>query len=76
MDSVFIDTGYLLALEIANDQHHFLAQQHWKTILQTYPQFVTSSFVFDETVTFLNSRGYHNTAKRMGIFLMHSQTVD
>jgi predicted nucleic acid-binding protein len=30
MNAVFVDTGYLLALEIANDQHHQAATQHWQ----------------------------------------------
>lgn len=75
MKTIFIDTGYLLALEIANDQHHQSAIQHWNSILPNYPNFITTSFVFDETVTFLNKRGLHDSAIRIGDFLLHSKTV-
>jgi uncharacterized protein len=59
MAAVFVDTGYLLALEIANDQHHQAAVQHWQRIVTALPPLVTTSYVFDEVVTFFNSRGYH-----------------
>jgi len=28
--AVFVDTGYLIALEAADDQHHDAADQHWR----------------------------------------------
>ncbi len=30
MNAVFVDTGYLLALELANDQYHQDATRHWQ----------------------------------------------
>jgi predicted nucleic acid-binding protein len=29
MNAYFVDTGYLLALELANDQNHQTAKIHW-----------------------------------------------
>jgi predicted nucleic acid-binding protein len=43
MNAVFIDTGYLLALEIVNDQHHQAATQHWQGIVAALPHLVTTS---------------------------------
>lgn len=43
----FLDTSYLLALELRNDQNHELAQRHWQTFRQNLPYFVTTSFRFD-----------------------------
>jgi len=43
MTPVFVDTSYLLALELANDQHHDVALQHWKQAIKTPPQLVTTS---------------------------------
>jgi predicted nucleic acid-binding protein len=60
--AVFLDTSYLLALELAHDQHHPAAVAHWHSLAQRLPALVTTTYVFDETVTFFNSRGYH--AKR------------
>jgi predicted nucleic acid-binding protein len=59
MSKVFIDTSYLLALEPARDQNHEAATQHWQSIVPSPPSFVTTSYVFDEVVTYFNSRGQH-----------------
>ena len=55
MTAVFVDTGYLLALEIANDQHHQAAARHWQGVVTALPRLVTTSYVFDEVVTFEES---------------------
>jgi uncharacterized protein len=75
MTAVFVDTGYLLALEIANDQHHQAAVQHWQRIVTALPPLVTTSYVFDEVVTFFNSRGYHVKAVQVGANLLRSPSV-
>ena len=59
----FIDTSYLLALELANDQNHQAAQTYWKSFLTSLPTLVTTSYVLSETITYLNSRSYHARAK-------------
>jgi len=48
MTSVFLDTSYLLALELANDQNHPAAVRHWQQVSKTVPHLVTTSYVFDE----------------------------
>jgi uncharacterized protein len=75
MNPVFVDTGYLLALEIANDQHHQAAVQHWQWIVTTLPPLVTTSYVFDEVVTFFNSRGHHAKAVQIGNDLLRSASL-
>jgi predicted nucleic acid-binding protein len=72
---LFIDTGYLLALELANDQNHQVAQQHWQSLLDMLPPLITTSYVLDETVTFFNSRGYHAKAVEVGNNLLYSPSV-
>ena len=62
MRPLFIDTGYLLALELAHDQNHSMAKQHWQSLLDALPPLITTSYVFDETVTFFNSRGDHEVS--------------
>ena len=70
---VFLDTGYILALELANDQHHATALSHWTRVLQDgIDDLVTTSYVLDETVTFFNSRGYHSKAVSVGNNLLDS----
>jgi len=75
MRPLFIDTGYLLALEMAHDQNHPAASQHWQSLLEALPPLITTSYVFDETVTFFNSRGYHAKAVEVGNNLLYSPSV-
>jgi uncharacterized protein len=74
-NSILIDTGYWLALELRNDQNHFRAMQHWQQFLTTFPHVVITSYIFDEVVTFLNSRGYHAKAIQVGNRWLNSPSV-
>lgn len=58
MNRVFVDAGYLIALELSSDQNHKAAVKHWREIKQSLPQLITTSYSFDELVTFFNSRGH------------------
>jgi uncharacterized protein len=71
----FIDTSYLLALELANDQNHQVAQNHWQQLIASSPTFVTTSYILTETVTYLNSRNYHARALRVGNSLLSSPSI-
>jgi len=59
MKPAFLDTGYVLALELSNDQHHEAAIDHWRSFRIRLPGLVTTSYVFDEVVTFLSGRNLH-----------------
>jgi len=73
--TAFVDTSYLLALELANDQNHSTALLHWKQISSSLPRLVTTSYIFDELITFFNSRGLHTKAVSMGNMLLRSPSV-
>ncbi len=74
-DSVFLDTSYLLALELTNDQYHDVASQHWKQVSKALPRLVTTSYIFDEVATFFNSRGLHAKALSVGNMLLRSPSL-
>jgi len=75
MTEVFLDTGYIIALEAADDQCHQDAVQHWQSLSSSLPRLVTTSFVLNEVVTFLNSRNQHSKAVEVGNRLMGSPSV-
>ncbi|HEX9930497.1 MAG TPA: hypothetical protein VGB02_18310 [Pyrinomonadaceae bacterium] len=72
MKTYFADTGYLLALELGDDQNHQSALAHWTELLKTTFAIVTTSYVFDETITYLNSRNHHKKAVEVGENLLLS----
>ena len=75
MRPVFLDTGYLVAVEAGDDQHHSVAIEHWRQFLRNPSQLVTTSFVLDEVVTFFTSRGRHAKAVDLGRRLLSSPSV-
>lgn len=76
MKSLFLDTAYLLALELSNDQNHQAAVAHWSIFSAQLPPLVTTTYVFDEVVTFLNSRRQHAKAVPLGGLLLSSPAVE
>ena len=75
MISFLVDTGYLIALEAADDQYHKAALHHWNSLIENLPRLVISSYVFDEVVTFFNSRNQHVKAIEIGNNILSSPSV-
>jgi uncharacterized protein len=76
MKTLFLDAGYVIALEASDDQNHKSASQHWRKLLKSPPQLVTTSYVFDEVVTFLNSRARHEKAVEVGTNLIQTDSIE
>jgi uncharacterized protein len=74
-DAQFLDSGFLIALNAADDQHHLRAAEHWRLIDRTR-LLLTTTYVLDEVVTFFNSRGRHSKALVIGQLLMTSSAVE
>lgn len=75
MAALFLDTSFLIALEVSSDQNHEHAQAYWQSILDSPPQLVTTSYVFDEVVTFFNTRNQHGRAVKIADRLLTSPSV-
>ncbi len=69
---IFLDTGYIIALEAADDQNHEAALRHWVLFSKNLPLVFTTSYVFDEVVTFFNNRGHHPKSVEIGNNLLKS----
>ena len=76
MSSLFLDTGFLIALESRSDQNHQAAVGYWQHFCQQPCLLVTTTFVFDEVVTYFNSRNQHNKAVEIGTYLQTSQLIE
>ncbi len=73
---MFLDTGFIIALEVLDDQNHKAALAYWTDLQVSLPSLTTSSYVFDEVVTFFNSRNLHAKAVEIGNRLKNSVSVD
>jgi predicted nucleic acid-binding protein len=76
MKTYFADTSYWLALELNSDQNHQTALTHWQNLVKTSFQIVTTSYIFDETVTYLNSRNHHEKAVEVGENILLSPSIE
>ncbi|MGL4499172.1 MAG: type II toxin-antitoxin system VapC family toxin [Planktothrix sp.] len=71
----FLDTSYIVALEIKNEDVHSRVLDHWLSLMPQKPNLVTTTYIFDEVVTLLNSRKLHNKAIEVGTLLLESPDI-
>ena len=74
--SYFLDTSYIIALEIVNEDAHEQVLQNWFTLALAQPFLVTTTYIFDEVVTFFNSRNLHSKAVEVGKRLLESTDIE
>lgn len=75
MSPLLLDTSFVLALELANDQYHPLARDLWRGFAASPVPLVTTTFIFDEVVTFIQSRVRHAKAVQVGTWLRHADSL-
>ncbi|MGI8470536.1 MAG: type II toxin-antitoxin system VapC family toxin [Pyrinomonadaceae bacterium] len=76
MKIYFADTSYWLALELNDDQNHERALTHWQNLVKTTFAIITTSYIFDEIITYLNSRSRHEKAVEVGENLLLSSKIE
>ncbi|CAN5632175.1 PIN domain-containing protein [soil metagenome] len=76
METHFLDTGYIIALESEDDQNHQKVSSHWQSFIKNLPPLLTTSYVLDEILTFFNSRNRHAKAVEVGMNLLTSQAIE
>jgi predicted nucleic acid-binding protein len=76
MNPLFLDANFVIALEIADDQHHREATDYWSALLKIPYSLLTTSYVFDEIVTFLNRRHQHGSAVKVANNLLNASHVE
>jgi uncharacterized protein len=72
MSPIFIDTSFITALCASQERWHADAQACWASVVGQRRRFVTTTFVLDEVVTFLNTRGHHALAVETGQQILES----
>jgi predicted nucleic acid-binding protein len=72
MSTLFLDTGYVIALEAADDENHETAVRHWRSLTPSLPRLVTTSYVVAEVVTFFNSKA----SPRQGVGIQSALAFD
>jgi|688.fasta_scaffold31926_9 predicted nucleic acid-binding protein len=76
MRDFFLDTSFVLALELKDERHHQAAKSYWQSMAKASPRLITTSYVFDEVVTFFNSRSRHDKAVVVGDRLLNSKITN
>jgi uncharacterized protein len=76
METLFLDAGYIIALEAEDDQHHEPAINHWQTLSKKLPPIVTTTYIVDEVLTFFGSRKRHAKAVEIGQNLLESSLIE
>ena len=76
MEALFLDSGFVIALVFKADQHYLQAISIWQRVVTERRTCLTTTFVLDEVVTFLNSRGEHDLAVEIGNQMLTSPAIE
>lgn len=76
MRTLFLDTSFIIALEDADDQNHDKATHYWEQFKKEPHKLITTTYVFDETITLLKRRLGFVKASSVGEMLLGSSLME
>lgn len=76
MRTLFLDTSFIIALEDADDQNHDKAILYWKKFKKEPHRLITTTYIFDETITLLKRRLGFVKASDVGAMLLGSSLME
>jgi uncharacterized protein len=76
MKRYFLDSSFVIDAGLMRDQNHARAAGIWPSLLNSGVQLVTTTFIFEEAVTFFNGKGEHSLAVHFGNVLLSSKHVE
>lgn len=76
MRTLFLDTSFIIALEDADDQNHDKAIHYWEKFKKEPHKLITTTYVFDETITLLKRRLGFVKASSVGEMLLGSSLME
>ncbi len=75
-NSYFLDTSYILALEIKIDSNYQIVLESWIKLAISQPFLISTTYILDEVITFLNTRNLHYKAVEIGNRLITSSDIE
>lgn len=73
MTAVFVDSGAFLAVIDRHDRHHAVARECFGRLQSTRRPLLTSTYVFDESMTLVRKRAGHRSTVELGERLLRSE---
>jgi len=75
-EPVFLDTAALVAILNKSDQYHIQAVKTLSALLEVKSRFITTTYVFAETVTRILRRVSHEKAAAAGVRLREEKSIE
>jgi predicted nucleic acid-binding protein len=76
VSAIFIDTSAIVALFDRKDRHHVKARKLLEIIKKKKVRLLLSDYIFDESVTTAMSHIGHDSAVKVGEFILESNIID
>ncbi len=76
MVKLFVDSSAWISLFDRSEKHHLLATSQFSQLVGSPLTLITSDYVFDEAITFLQRRTNHHIAAKCGNWILNTSYVE